>query len=483
MNPRRLLSLAALVSVLVLAAPATPASAHPLGNFTINQYAGVLIAPGAVRIDYLVDMAEIPAFREREIIDRNSDDTIDAMEGAQFAAARCAELAKGFRLEAAGEAAVLAVSQPAVTFPPGAGGLKTLRLECPLAGRFQRPLEAGARLIVQNDNYADRIGWREITAASKGIGIRSSSVPFKTTSGRLTRYPESLLQSPLDVRSAHLVVEPGVGTLPDSEEDAAQNVPSSRLDGLTQAFTGLVARQKLTVSFAFLAFAIALGLGALHALAPGHGKTLMAAYAAGQRSSTGDIVKLGLAVTVTHTIGVLILGLVLSVSAVASPERFYPPLGIIGGLIVGVIGLRLLITAIQQRRRGPVGDGHDERLGHSHAGGHHHAQEAVGTRRLIALGFAGGIVPSPSAIVVLLGAIALGRAWFGVILVIAYGLGMAGTLFAAGLLLRRARGVLTSRTDGTGMAARILGVAPFVTASILVIVGISLLARNVAQIG
>lgn len=477
MNLRRLLSLAGMVSVLVVVAPAAPALAHPLGNFTINQYAGVLVAPGEVRIDYLVDMAEIPAFRERKIIDRDSDDTIDATEGAQFAATRCAELVKGFRLTAAGEAVVLLVSQPTVTFPPGAGGLTTLRLHCPLTGRLQRQLEAGARLIVDNDNYADRIGWREMTAASRGIGIRSASVPFTSTSARLTRYPENLLQSPLDVRSASLVVEPGAGTLPDAGGDAGGNVSSSGLDGLTQAFTGLIARQQMTVPFAFLAFAIALGLGALHALAPGHGKTLMAVYAAGQRSSAGDIVKIGLSVTVTHTIGVLILGLVLSVSAVASPERVYPPLGIIGGLIVGVIGLRLLMTAIQQRR-GNSGEQH----GHSHTGEHHHPEQAVGARRLFALGFAGGIVPSPSAIVVLLGAIALGRAWFGVILVIAYGLGMAATLSAAGLLLRRARGMLTSRSTGTGMAARVLGVAPFVTASILLVVGIGLMAGNVARI-
>src|SRR2546430_12709083 len=132
----------------------------------------------------------------------------------------------------------------------------------------------------------------------------------------------------------------------------------------------------------------------------------------------------------THTAGVLALGLALSASSLVAPERLYPWLGVASGVLLAFIGAGLLRRALHAR-------------GHRHHH-HHHAHELppVRTRALVAMGFAGGLVPSPSALVVLLGAMALGRAWFGVVLVIAYGLGMAATLTGAGILLLRARGAL-----------------------------------------
>jgi ABC-type nickel/cobalt efflux system permease component RcnA len=101
------------------------------------------------------------------------------------------------------------------------------------------------------------------------------------------------------------------------------------------------------------------------------------------------------------------------------------------------------------------------------------------------MGFAGGMVPAPSALVVLLGAIALGRTWFGVVLVVAYGLGMAVTLTAAGLLLVRARRVLdvrAARRVGDGRLAAVVRVLPLATSSLIVVVGLYLAARGAAQL-
>src|SRR5205807_5099611 len=156
---------------------------------------------------------------------------------------------------------------------------------------------------------------------------------------------------------------------------------------------------------------LAIVLGAIHALAPGHGKTVMAAYLVGQRGSLRQTALIGLTVTATHTAGVLALGLALSASALVAPERVYPWLGLASGALLAVIGVGLLRRAVGARR-------------HRHAHSHAHAHDddnapPVGWRALVAMGFAGGLVPSPSALVVLLGAIALGRAWFGIVLVIA----------------------------------------------------------------
>jgi ABC-type nickel/cobalt efflux system permease component RcnA len=269
------------------------------------------------------------------------------------------------------------------------------------------------------------------------------------------------------------------------------------LDGATRAFTDLVARQQLTVGFGILALGLAVGLGAIHAFAPGHGKTVMAAYLVGQRGTLRQAAIIGLTVTATHTAGVLILGVILSASTSLAPETIYPWLGVASGLMLAVIGASLLFRAVRHRPL-LVAAGHGHSHGHSHDHGHSHEhgpghdhpppddQRPVEWRSLVPLGLAGGLVPSPSAIVVLLGAIALGRAWFGVALVVAYGLGMAVTLTGAGILLVRARGAIERRLEsarpGSGRLASLAAVLPAVTATCIIAAGVFLAFRGVTQL-
>jgi ABC-type nickel/cobalt efflux system permease component RcnA len=270
------------------------------------------------------------------------------------------------------------------------------------------------------------------------------------------------------------------------------------IDGATRSFTDLVARRDISVGFGMLAFAIALLLGGLHALAPGHGKTVMAAYLVGQRGSMRQAGLVGLTVTTTHTLGVLVLGLVLSTSAAISPERLYPWLGLASGVLLAGVGAGLLTRALRARRA--RARTHHDHAHHHHAsradaphshGGRVHSHAPVDAERplhwrsLVAMGFAGGLVPAPSALVVLLGAIALGRTWFGVVLVVAYGTGMALTLTAAGMLLVRARGALDGRRAGRVLPSRFADVArvlPLATSSLIVVVGLYLAARGAAQL-
>ncbi|HEV2759734.1 MAG TPA: hypothetical protein VGV86_09230, partial [Acidimicrobiales bacterium] len=340
--------------------------------------------------------------------------------------------------------------------------------------------------------FTDRVGWREITAVGDRTTLVSSNVPAVSTSGRLTAYPDDLLSSPPDQRTATVRTRPGGPAAPD----VAGAVPGARvaqprgLDGATRSFTNLVARQQLTVGFGILAFGLAVGLGAIHAFAPGHGKTVMAAYLVGERGSLRQAAVIGLTVTATHTAGVLLLGVVLSASTSLAPETIYPWLGLASGLMLAGIGATLLLRAVRRRpllvAAGHSHD-HDHSHGHSHGPGHshHHHEHPAGDRpvawrSLVPLGLAGGMVPSPSAIVVLLGAIALGRAWFGVLLVIAYGLGMAVTLTGAGLLLVRARGVVEHRLSGR--LASVAGGLPVLTATCIVAAGLFLALRGAAQL-
>jgi len=238
-----------------------------------------------------------------------------------------------------------------------------------------------------------------------------------------------------------------------------------------------------SAGFAVLALLVAVGLGAAHALAPGHGKTVMAAYLVGLRGSLRQAATIGATVTLTHTAGVLLLGLVLSTTRAVASERVYPWLGLGSGLLLTGVGVGLLLRARPGHRHHHDHDhrGHD----HDHRGHDHGAEgRPLGRRGLIALGLAGGLVPSPSAVVVLLAGIALGRAWFGVALVLAYGAGMAATLTGIGLLLAHLRNRMDRRLrlPAGSLVARLGRLLPAVTASVIVLVGLGLALQGAARL-
>jgi nickel/cobalt transporter (NicO) family protein len=498
----RLGTVAALVAGLLLAFAGT-AAAHPLGNFTINQYTGLRLLPDRVEVDYVVDMAEIPAFQTRQEIDANGDQTVSPAEAATWRGASCPRLAAGLVLRLAGRRLDLTTATSRLSFPPGAGGLPTLRLECGLATARGAARAAGTltlSLTLMNRNYPGRVGWREVTAVADGTTVTSSDVPAASPSARLTGYPQDQLRSPLDQRSARVSFRAGgaaaVGAAPAAGQDAPRRVAvPMAVDRATRAFTELVARQRLGPAFAVLAVVLALALGALHALAPGHGKTIMAAYLLGLRSSLSQALLVASTVTLTHTAGVLALGVALSASTALAPERLYPWLGLASGLLLASVGVTLLRRAVRaapHRHPHPHPHPHGH---HTHAPGHTdapgHAEShprSPGWRSLMSVGFAGGLVPSPSALVVLLGAIALGRAWFGVLLVLAYGAGMALTLTGAGLLLVRVRAALDRRTARRGRTRPRLGLAglsralPFASAATIVVVGLFLAVQGASSI-
>ena len=500
---RRLALAAALAAGLLLLA-AGPAAAHPLGNFTVNQYNGLRLEPNRILVDYVVDMAEIPAFQTRQEIDADGDGAVAPAEAAAWREATCPRLAAALGLRLDGRPLVLETLASRLSFPPGAGGLVTLRLECDLAARAGPA--AGRRTLVFSDgNWADRIGWREITASGQGTTLLASDVAATSASARLTSYPRDLLRSPLDQRSATVSFRPGGGRGPGGAlaGGAGGAVPMG-VDRATRAFTELVARQHLGVGFGLLAVGLALLLGAVHALGPGHGKTVMAAYLLGMRGSLRQSLLVALTVTVTHTAGVLLLGVALSASTALAPERIYPWLGLASGLLLAGVGATLLRRALRAGLPAiaAAGAGHGHPHDHPHDRGQAHAGDAArrpGWRSLVSMGFAGGLVPSPSALVVLLGAIALGRAWFGVLLVVAYGAGMAATLTGAGMVLVRARAAIDRRAGVAGTAGPVPGrrrlagrarpwlaslsrLLPAATAGVLVLGGLYLAARGIAGI-
>ncbi len=463
---RRAAAVAAVVLALLAVAP--PAAAHPLGNFTVNYASHIRVEPAAVGVTVVEDSAEIPTLQAFPAAATG----VEASAAAAHGEARCAELVATAALQLDGQRQQLAVVDASVTFPAGAAGLPTMRISCEL--RTTASVSTVGATLAYSLPADGRPGWREITAAGDGVQLAHSTVPARSPSAGLTAYPEDLLASPLAVQQATAEVLAGSGTVGGQADQTTPASISRGLDSLTTAYTQLVASRDLTLGFILLAGLLAAVLGAAHAFAPGHGKALMAAVLVGQGGTVRHATTIGLSVTVTHTLGVLLLGLLLSVTSVVAPSTVYTWLGLVNGLLLVLLGAALLRAAL--RRTTPTlstavpepmpvavehhhhDHDHDHDHDHGHDHDHHHAAPhshgltththgpvQPGVRGLLAAGFAGGLVPSPSALLVLLGGVALGRAWLGVLLVVAYGIGMAAALVATGLALARCRGWLAAR--------------------------------------
>jgi nickel/cobalt transporter (NicO) family protein len=453
---RRRLLLLPLLVLGALGAPAT-ALAHPLGNFTINTSASLVLRAEEVIVDYAVDMAEIPTFQERRTIDADGDGSLSSAETAAYRGVACTDLEGGLHLDVDGTPARLAMRSSDLSLPVGQAGLRTLRLVC----NFGTAVAPGAThaLVFEDANYLDRLGWREVTAAGDGATIVRTDVPTESPSLRLTSYPKNV--RPSNVRAATIAFEPGGAPLRDALAGGTSTQASGGL------LAGLASRPDLSAGLVALMIAAAIAVGAVHALGPGHGKSLIGAYLVGSGGTLRQAMGVGAAVSVMHTASVLGLGLlVLSAERLFAPERVYPWLGLASGLVALGLGAALLVSrlhALSERRR----HGHD----------HPHPAGPLSRRGLIALAFAGGILPSPSALVVLLGSVSIGRTGLGLVLIAAFSLGLAASLIAVGAVAIRARDMATGR-----LPARLMRLAPVVSAGCIALAGVALTARGLFQI-
>jgi nickel/cobalt transporter (NicO) family protein len=408
-------------------ATAGAAAAHPLGNFTINRFSRIEISGSRVYVLYVLDMAEIPTFQAGKIDAR----------------AYAARIAAGARLSVGGVPVHLHPIATALAHPVGAGGLRTTRLEVSLRGpRLAHPV----RIQYRDTNYAGRIGWKEIV-----VGARSPS-----TSNELRAYPKNLLQSPLTITavSARLVPGSGPEIAPTLTRGAALRAPDRVADA---PFARLIAGDRLGIWVVLGSLAAAIFWGAAHALSPGHGKTIVTAYLVGQRGTPRHAALLGLIVTTTHTIGVFALGIVtLLLSRFIVPDHLYPWLNLTTGLLVMGIGASVLASRVHHRRE------------HTHAQHHHDDDPKITGRSLLAVGVSGGLLPCPSALVVLLAAISLHRIAFGLLLIVAFSAGLASSITGIGLIAVVAkRAFRRLRLDGG-----IVGALPAASALVIVVAGI-----------
>ena len=429
--------------VVALAALVVPAAAaaHPLGNFTVNRFSAVQLSGSDVYVHYVLDLAEIPTYQE----------------GARVRAQGFPkEVADRLVLELDGKRVLLVPLVRKVSSRPGAGGLPVLRFEA-----LYRAVQTtrATTVVFRDKNFADRIGWKEIVVrADHGASIRSSSAPAESASDELRAYPKDLLRSPLDITAARVEYEPG------SEPGVRPALDGGRVPVRSAGgFESLVGRGHLGVGVVALSLLVAAFWGAAHALTPGHGKAIVAGYLVGSRGKPRHAVLLGGVVTVTHTAGVFALGLVtLLLSRFVVPERLYPWLTVVSGLLVVGVGTSVLWSRWHHSRAHTHGRPHEHEHDHRHD-----------LRGLLGVGIAAGLLPCPSALVVLLSAIALHRIGFGLALILAFSLGLAATITSIGLvavLARRAFGRLSFQ-------GRLIRLLPAVSALVIVVVGIGLTVK------
>ena len=511
------------------------AFAHPLGNFTINQYVGLTISRDQIIMDYVVDMAEIPAYQEIAIVDANGNGQADLAESASYDADKCASLQPALNLLINNKPVTFTLTSSSVTFPAGVGGLPTLRLTCEFHSALDLP-QSNIELSFVNNAFSDRIGWKEIVVVPDNVSLQGDYVTT-SLSNRLTSYPEGqdLLTSPLDQRQISLEIAP-IAVPMQNEAPLVISENSSLLDR-NDAFTSLILIDEITLPALLLALGISFIWGALHAMTPGHGKTIVGAYLVGSRGTIKHAVYLGLTTTITHTLGVFALGFItLFAAKFIVPEKLFPWISLLSGLFVVGIGVNLFASRLKTSGFGtwvgklksnfvqsqqtyiPVlehthadGVNHPHRFVVASAKEHHHSHysdndqhdhadhhhdhghphdhshedhshtppESITWRSLLALGVSGGLLPCPSALVVLLGAIALNRIGFGLILVLAFSLGLAGTLTAIGMLFIYA-GKLFERFPAR---SKIIGILPVFSALFISLIGLGIMVKALAEIG
>lgn len=540
-------SLVAFAGVVMLALLALGASGHPLGNFTINHYAALEVQPDGLAITYILDMAEIPTFQEIG--------GLDDARTPRHLGERLSEWIRGLEVTADGTRVPLGLTGTRIACLAGVGGLPTLRIEADLwAGRTAAPSSPAESRPVQfsyrDTNFPARIGWKEIVVTGAGL-VASTAPRTDLGSNQLRTYPTDLLNSPPNDLAARFTAQLAgtpAGTHPREvtprpvltfdllachrERQAATGAsgsspgaPRSQTREVS-AFAALFARLGQGHPTPQLVIGALLGafvLGAYHSLTPGHGKTILAAYFVGSRGTPGQAVLLGVTTTLTHTTGVFLLGLgTLFASRYVVAEQLYPWLSVLSGAMLMGMGvslfrrrLRVLRTTRSWgggRQDGAILHAHDNSHPHGHANeqhrhdhdhlhGHAHTHnhhslipgDRVRARDLITLGITGGLLPCPSALVVMLAAISVGQVGFGLVLITAFSIGLAAVLTGGGMLMVYSRTFMTRLIQGAegqhhpsrwrAVAGPILQRLPMVSAAAVALLGSAIIIQTLAATG
>lgn len=436
-----------LTITLLIFAAAVSVMAHPLGNFSVNQYSRIEVEKSQIKLRAVLDMAEIPTFQESQTIDTDKDGALSETELNDYVEKISPGYFANLLLTIGEQSIELRPTAKNISLPPGSGNLPTLRIEWDLIGDLPNSENEIRKLRFENKNNPERIGWNEIVVGrNSGINIFDSTAKGSGITDELKAYPQETLLSPLTERTAEFsftsrTIPPNSNILQNRDGHVSTPVEKDK-------FAELIAVPEITPTIILFGLFVAFGLGAMHALSPGHGKAVVGAYLVGSKGTPKHALFLGATVTITHTLGVFALGIVMFfASAYVLPERIMPYLSFVSGLLVLFIGLTLFknrlfsMLGYESNSHRHAEDLHEhgdltENFTHTHGGSMHtHTPpKNVTWRNLLALGISGGLLPCPSALVLMLSAINMNRIGYGIVLTLVFSFGLAATLTAVGLI-------------------------------------------------
>ncbi len=433
-----------------------PAAAHPLD--VLFQDMRVQLFPAEIVLEAHLIAGPLVTPRLWADLDSDGSDTLEQAEIEAWCAAYLAQLDVRFD-DTRQVFALASVGQFPATRAEFIGASAT-DLEWTASAALPAGIAVGEhRLDLRSAAYRD-IGasdWSK-TRGRAGIVVREATTSTSHEATFPVKWPAA----------------PG----PESDQPEAAADPAA---GLSQGGSGdsLVNRLRSgDGSLGLIAGALALAFvfGALHALQPGHGKTLVAAYLVGSRGTVRHAILLGGIVTFTHTASVLVLGtLVLIFSAWVNPQQIIPGLTVASGALVAAVGLKLLWDRWRLLR-----GGHDHHHDHDHAHPHTHAlPQTISGRSLISLGVSGGLVPCPEALVILIVAATIGRLGLGLAMIVCFSLGLAAVLIAIGVALVTLGERLLGRVPRNG---RLIQALPMLSAALVVGLGVALAVEGVGTL-
>ncbi len=461
----RFSTLLACVAFALAMLAARPAAAHPLGNFTINHLAVVTSGGGGLRVHYVLDIAEIPAFQIM-----HAGDGWNSARTLQWNAEEAARVENGLSFHSRNRTLPISLVRTSSATRPGAGGLPTLYW----TGDYTVAIDRPASISMQDNVYADRrIGWKDILLPGTG-----------DPTDALRSYPAAAIGSPRHNDAATFTLTAS-GAIAAARVFGTGNTaawdPASIVR--TPALSDLFSRSNQTPLLILLTVLAAFGLGALHGLEPGHGKALLAFTLVGARATFKQAVILAGALTFAHTVAVLLLGLLLFFAAGFATESIFTWITLVSGLAVAVIGTRALSIAVG-RTAHEREHAHAHAHGHAHDHDHGHSHAIAGNAPLhfpsaVVAAMSGGIAPCPAAIVVLLTALHLHRIGYGLFLIVVFSLGLAAILTGLGIAVVHGAAWLQRRSG----FARVAAIAPYVTACVISIIGSVMLVQGLIQQG
>ena len=580
--------------------------AHPMGNFSVNHYARIEVGQPSTNVLFVLDLAELPSFELMQRWGLKAQSSHAELERKAIAEARV--WSRQLQFTANGKRITPVFERGEFMMTDGAGGLPVMRI----SSHLKLAAEPGT-LEYADKTYPDRTaGWKEVVVVARGAAaLGKSSAGSTERSGGLAAYPQDPAVSPPQdltasvewkgapgavpvtvsnavkpleqpvAPAASVAVAPTLAIPPTAKTGATVAEPNAmgqvrRGDFLSQTLQG----KEIGWGLGLICVAVSFWFGALHALEPGHGKTMVAAYLVGERGTPRHAILLGGMVTFTHTVSVFILGLLtMFLSQYIMPDVISKWLGVISGLTIVWIGGLLLyrrarsLSGVVGHSHGHShshdhghahvhgadgkahlhaaephshshdgvhfhthesaavvqthshGDGHSHTHEpssavahtHSHDGGHTHSHEPsavahthsheksahshshdhghehshgglththdghthshvvegeISMKSLIALGASGGLVPCPSALVLLLAAVSVGRTGFGLLLLISFSLGLALVLMATGLAVLYAKRFFPERKDRTSHP--FFRIMPVISAAVILLIGVVL---------